>query len=189
MALLNKKNLSNLLFLVIFGLLVFTPLGTPVKVFVQRLIAFSPSVVSVEDTDVVGDYEWILEDMYGERVYFEDARGEVIVLNFWATWCPPCIAEMPSLQELYNAYGDQVKFMFVSQEEDEKIRAFLDKRGFDLPVYKPLSKIPPALYSRSIPATYVIDRDGRIRISKVGVADWNSDSVRGLLDELVQAGE
>lgn len=188
MAILNKKNLSNLIFLVVFGVLFFTPLGTPVKVFVQRLIAFSPSVASAEDTEMLRDYEWILEDLHGEREYFEAAKGEVIVLNFWATWCPPCIAEMPSLQELYTAYGDRVKFMFVSQEENEKIKAFLDKRGFDLPVYRPLSKIPETLYSRSIPATYIIDRHGRIRVAKVGVANWNSEKVKSLLEELLEEG-
>lgn len=188
MAIFNKKNISNLVFLVIFGIVFFTPLGTPVKVFVQRLIAFSPSVNEAEDTEVLNDYVWILEDMQGERAYFEDAKGQVVVLNFWATWCPPCIAEMPSLQELYSAYGDRVKFMFVSQEDREKIRGFLDKRGFDLPVYRPLSKIPESLYSRSIPATYIIDRDGRIRVAKVGVADWNSEKVRNLLDELTEEG-
>lgn len=188
MALFNKKNVSNLIFLIILGVLLFTPLGTPVKVFVQRLIAFSPSVAPEEETEVLKDYIWILEDMQGERVFFEDAQDEVVVLNFWATWCPPCIAEMPSLQELYSAYGDRVKFMFVSQEKIDKIQGFLDKRGFDLPVYRPLSKIPAALYSRSIPATYIIDREGRIRVSKVGVADWNSDTVKALLDELLEEG-
>lgn len=181
----NKKQLSNLVFLVVFGILFFTPLGTPVKVFVHRLVAFSPSVESVEETTTLEDYEWVLENLNGERAYFGDLKGEVIVINFWATWCPPCIAEMPSLQELYSAYGDRVTFMFVSQEDNATISKFLEKRGFDLPVYRPLSKIPEQMYSRSIPATYIIDREGGVRVSKVGVADWNSEKVKQLLDELL----
>ena len=184
---LDRKQISNILFLVVMGVLLFTPLGTPVKVFIHRLIAFSPSVESVEETERLADYEWILEDMAGQRAYFGDMKGQVVVINFWATWCPPCIAEMPSFQELYAEYGDRVTFMFVSQEEKQTITKFLAKRGFDLPVYSPLSKIPEKLYSQSIPATYIIDREGGIRVSKVGVADWNSDTVRSLLDDLINA--
>ena len=183
---LDKSKISNLIFLAVFGILFFTPLGKPVKVFVHRLIAFAPSVESVEETEELADYEWILEDRYGERVYFEELKGQVVVLNFWATWCPPCIAEMPSFQELYSDYGDQVSFLFVSQEEKERIDRFMNKNGYQLPVYSPLSKIPEKLYSQSIPATYIIGRNGSIRVSKVGVADWNSEKVRKLLDELIK---
>ena len=183
---LDKKNLSNLIFLIVFGVLIFTPLGTPVKVFIHRLVAFSPSVEPVDDREVLADYEWILEDMNGERAYFEDLKGQVIVLNFWATWCPPCIAEMPSFQELYSMYGDRVHFLFVSQEENAVLKKFLEKKGYDIPVYHPLSRIPEQLYSRSIPATYILDKEGGIRVSKVGVADWNSDKIRDLLDDLLE---
>lgn len=181
----NKNTISNLIFLAVFGILFFTPLGKPVKVFVHKLIAFAPSVESADDTEMLTDYEWILEDIHGERFFFEEYRGQVLVVNFWATWCPPCIAEMPSFQELYNDYGDEVTFLFVSQEDKQDINEFLVKRGLDLPVYSPLSKIPETLYSKSIPATYIIGRDGSIRVSKVGVADWNSEKVRNLLDALI----
>ncbi|WP_224489552.1 TlpA family protein disulfide reductase [Robertkochia flava] len=181
---LDKKKLYNLIFLVVFGVLFFTPLGTPVKVFIHRLVAFSPAVESADEREILDDYEWILEDMNGERAYFGDLKGQVVVINFWATWCPPCIAEMPSFQELYSDYGDRVHFLFVSQEEHQKLRDFLVKRGYDIPVYHPLSKIPEQLYSQSIPATYIIDREGGIRVSKVGVADWNSAKVRDLLEAL-----
>lgn len=185
MAILDKKKLSNIIFLVVFGILFFTPLGQPVKVFIHRLVAFSPSVESVEEKEVLNDYEWILEDLNGQRTYLGDLQGEVVVVNFWATWCPPCIAEMPSLQELYSEYGDRVTFLFVSQEEKPTLVKFLNKKGYDLPVYNPLSKIPEQLYSRSIPATFILDREGGIRVSKIGVADWNSDKVKTLLDELL----
>lgn len=181
----NWNKLGNIVFFILMGVLLFTPLGKPVKVFIHRIIAFSPGVDDREESEQLADYNWVLEDLYGERLYFEELQGQVVFVNFWATWCPPCLAEMPDLQEVYNTYGNQVQFLFVSQEEPEKLQKFLLNKGYDLPVYRPLSKYPEQLYSQSIPATFIIDSEGLIRVSKVGVADWNSEKVATLLDELL----
>lgn len=182
---LNKSQIQNIIFLAVIVVILFTPLGTEIKVQMNRLLAFSPSVVQFEDQEKVNTYHWDLQSLEGNAFNFTQTKGEVVLLNFWATWCPPCIAEMPSMQELYNHYGDQITFVFVSQEPKEKIQGFLDKHQYNFPVYQAISS-PPTIFSyKSIPQTYLIDKAGNIVINKNGAANWNSQSVRQTISELL----
>ena len=104
----------------------------------------------------------------------------------WATWCPPCVAEMPSLQDLYNDYKDQVVFVFVTSEGAEKVTPFMEKNNYNLPIYNMMSKEPDLLSTQSIPTTYLINKKGEIVIKKTGAANWNSTKVRNQLDELIK---
>lgn len=183
---LNKSQISNLFFLVFIVVILFTPLGTTVKVWVNRIIAFSPSVVDVDDRIVLTDYDWKLQKANtGTLLNFENTKGNVVLVNLWATWCPPCIAEMPSMQALYEDYGDKVSFLFVTNDKEASVAKFMTENGYSFPVYFERSQTPVELYSRSIPATYLIDKKGNIVIEKTGAADWNSDAVRKQLDLLL----
>ena len=93
-------------------------------------------------------------------------RGKVICINFWATWCAPFVAEMPSLQSLYDSYGDKVTFLFIANDEVETVDTFMQKRGYTLPIYYVDNEVPTALEHSSIPTTYWIDKSGRIVIKK-----------------------
>lgn len=176
---------SNILFIVLIAVFILPQTRKPIQVGLNRLLSFSPSELSEEEREVLSDYNWALQPLEGERLNFQEAREEVVVLNFWATWCPPCIAEMPSFQELYNDYGDKVSFYFVSSEETEVLEGFMEKRGYRVPVYQPLSAVPELLRSNSLPTTYVITKSGEVVVKKTGVADWNSDGFRELLDGLL----
>lgn len=177
-----RKHWSNILF-GIFILLLFIPqTGKPIKVFVNRLLAFSPSVTAESKRDVLTDYNWKLVDLEGNAVDFNQYRGKKIVLNFWATWCPPCIAEMPSMQALYDDYTDKAVFLFVTNDDDEKIQKFLAKDMYTFPIYKEVSLAPELLQTNSLPTTFVINEKGEILIDKTGAANWNSEKVRALLD-------
>ena len=180
----TRNQISNLIFLAIVVVILLTPAGKHVKVWVNRLLAFSPSVTAVENRKVLEDYNWELRSMDGKPFNLKEAKGEVIVLNFWATWCPPCIAEMPGMQKLYDDYKDKAIFIFASNERADVINGFLAKKKYQLPVYNPRASAPEALASESIPTTYIIDKKGEIVISKTGAADWNSKKVRALIDEL-----
>ena len=102
-----------------------------------------------------------------------------------ATWCPPCVAEMPSFLKLYEDYGDKVDFFFVANDKKDKVTAFLQKKGYEFPVYFEKSRGPELLSSNSIPATFILNKSGEIVVDERGVADWNSDSTRALLDTLI----
>ncbi|MGB0892553.1 MAG: TlpA family protein disulfide reductase [Flavobacteriaceae bacterium] len=178
---LNKKVLSNIAFVVVIGLLIYPP----TKVYFIRLISFSPSIESVDKQKQLENYNWHLKGLNTENLNLSELKGKVIFVNLWATWCPPCVAEMPSIQKLYNDYKDKIEFVFITNEEMEIVNKFYQKRELSLPTYNPLTKYPKNLTSKSIPATFVIDKKGNIVIDKKGAADWNSKKTRAILDKLL----
>ena len=149
----GKKQWVNAAFLLAVILILFTPIGFKIKVRVSRLLSSSAAMVKAELQVPLDSYKWELKDTEMESFNFETQKGKVVLVNFWATWCPPCIAEMPSMQELYNDYGDRVTFMFVTNEEEQKVLDFLKRKNYDLPVYFPQSKEPKVLSSKVLPTT------------------------------------
>ena len=133
------------------------------------------------------DYRWPSTTMDGNPFYLEQVRGEVVFLNFWATWCPPCIAEMPSIERLYRDYGDRVHFIMLTTDDPATVRQFMGKHEYSFPVYIQTYQAPEIFETGSIPTTYVIDRSGRIRMKKKGAAKWDSDKIRHLMDALIEA--
>jgi thiol-disulfide isomerase/thioredoxin len=179
----NKKSISNILFVLAIGLLLYPN----TREWGMRQLAFAPSIETVEHTEIIDSYNWELKGLNKPSDNFNEFEGKVIFINFWATWCPPCRAEMPMIQELYNDYKNKVAFVFVTNEDWNTVSVYFEKNGYDLPVYNSLSKPPQKLTkTNSIPASYLIDKKGNILISKVGAADWNSNKVRSLLDELLK---
>jgi thiol-disulfide isomerase/thioredoxin len=178
----KKSTIQNIAFIVLIALLLFSPLGTFVKVQLNRLIVFSPKTIAVTDQKMLSTYQWQLKDATGKTVSLEAYKGKIIFINFWATWCPPCIAEMPSIQKLYGDYQDKMVFLFVTTDSFEKANAFMIKEKLTLPVYQSVTNPPVEMDSNTIPATYLIDKEGNIIISKIGAADWDSDSFREKLD-------
>ncbi|MBG6110996.1 thiol-disulfide isomerase/thioredoxin [Flavobacterium sp. CG_23.5] len=182
----KKSTIQNIAFIVIIALLLFPPIGTFVKVQLNRLIAFSPKTIAVTDQKMLSSYQWKLVDATGKIVNLQEYKGKIIFINFWATWCPPCIAEMPSMQKLYTDYQDKIVFLFVTNDSFEKANAFLTKENLTLPVYQSLTNSPVEMESSTIPATYLIDQSGNVIVAKIGTANWNSDSFREKLDELLK---
>lgn len=180
-----KKHASTILILVALALLLIPQTGTPIKIFVNRLIAFSPSEVEASKRNKVQDYNWKLIDLKGSPLNFKESEGKVTLVNFWATWCPPCIAEMPSMQNLYNEYESKVDFYFVSLEDRETLQRFIQKKGYRLPIYIPQEQLPDALETTSFPTTYLISKKGAIVIDKVGAANWDSEKTKAIIEKLL----
>ena len=149
------------------------------------LSKFGPSVIDKEDQKKVSYASWKLRDLDGNEINYKDTKGKVVFVNLWATWCPPCIAEFQGIQDLYNDYKDEVLFLLVSNESPETIQNFLDKKGYDLPIFIPLTNYPDDFNPRSIPRTYIIDKEGHIVVDKKGAANWNGNKVRNQLDRLL----
>ncbi len=138
---------------------------------------------------VAEDYAMTFMDMNGKTVSLSDLKNDVILLNFRATWCPPCLAEMPSLQKLYDSYGDKITMILVSNEDRAVINQYLSTNDYQLPVYMQKSLSSPGFQVGSIPTTYLIAKDGRIVSSKKGAANWNSEKFKAELDELLKEGK
>ncbi|MFO0959031.1 MAG: TlpA disulfide reductase family protein [Isosphaeraceae bacterium] len=139
----------------------------------------------------VTDYAWSLRDLDGKPVDFAEFRGKVVFANIWASWCPPCRAEMPSIGRLAQAVGDRdapVEFVLIGvNDSPEKLRRFLDSVAKD---FRPgvrflvADGVPPAFESDGIPATFVIGPDGRFLIEQIGSAEWDRPEVVEYLTRL-----
>ena len=119
-----------------------------------------------------------LPSLAGGEVDLASQRGKVVVLNFWATWCPPCVAEMPSLERLHRSLSPEGVFVVtVSTDEDEaEIRRFVAEHSLTLPVLKdPGGRVAAREYhTTGYPETFVLDRRGRVLQHFVGPAEWDS---------------
>ena len=115
----------------------------------------------------------------GDEVDFASFKGRVLILNFWATWCAPCIAEMPSLARLEEATADlDVSLACVTSEPADTVEKFIAKRGpLDVPIYLLDDVTPSEFQTRGIPATFVLDKGGRRVLSHTGAASWDDPSV------------
>jgi thiol-disulfide isomerase/thioredoxin len=183
----KKSHIYNLITLVIVILLIVPQTRKQIQIGLNKVVAsFGPSInKDAEGKTILIDYNWTLMDRKGNEFDFESAKGKVILVNLWATWCPPCIAEMPSMTDLYKDYKDKVVFLFVSGEEVQKVNSFLEQRDLNIPSYTPISAYPADLANRSLPTTYILGKDGTIHVKKTGAANWNSNGVRDFLDELL----
>lgn len=116
-------------------------------------------------------------------------RGQVVFLNFWATWCAPCIAEMPNIQALYEEMGEREGLVFVMVSVDEssdRARAFLERKGFTFPAWHLEGGRSAELSSGIIPTTYVIGRDGIILSRSEGMANYNTRRFKDFLREQLE---
>lgn len=183
---LGKKQWINAALILGVVLILFTPIGFKLKVMASRLLSSSTAMVKAELQVPLDSYKWELKDTEMRSFDFETQKGKVVLVNFWATWCAPCIAEMPSMQALYKDYGERVVFMFVTNEEEQKVLDFIKRKNYELPVYFPQTKEPNVLSSKVLPTTYIINKKGKIMVAETGSADWNSTATRKLLDSLLE---
>jgi thiol-disulfide isomerase/thioredoxin len=133
------------------------------------------------------DYDWTVRTLDGVEVPMEEFRGKVIFLNQWATWCMPCVMEMPSIDKLYRSIDPQeVAFVLVTDEDAEEVRDFLDGKEWDLPIYLVEDEVPEGLASESIPYTTIVNPEGRIRFTHGGSGNYDTDSAREFLRTLTE---
>lgn len=178
-----KKHWSNILFGIVVTLFIIPQTRTPIQVFLNKIISFSPSEISEDERESLKTYNWILMNEKGEGVNFKQSKGKVTIINYWATWCAPCIAEMPNLQELYTEFKDEVDFYFITNDDPQKVNTFMAENNYDMPSYRQTSQAPLLLQSSSLPTTYVISKKGEIIMKKIGSANWSSDKVKNTIKE------
>ncbi|WPP50181.1 TlpA family protein disulfide reductase [Catalinimonas niigatensis] len=114
-----------------------------------------------------------IADLEGKPIQLEEYAGKTIVLNFWATWCKPCIVEMPSMVEARASLGDEFVFLLASDESTEKISKFVEKQQIDLPFVQ-LQNGVQNLQITALPTTWII-RDGKILKEIIGAMEWNTE--------------
>lgn len=141
-----------------------------------------------------------LPSLEGGTLSLEELRGKVVLLNVWATWCPPCVKEMPSMQRVYDNYrADGLEILAVAVDDQPGIRQpdgrieglvseFVDRLSLTFPIaIDPTGRTERRFDTEYLPTTYLIDREGRIRVKEVGGRFWDEepyiDMVISLLEE------
>lgn len=118
-------------------------------------------------------------DSSGNITSTSSLKGKVVFINFWASWCPPCRAEMPSLNRFYNQLKDDGRFVFIFINEDEdrmKAIQYLQKEGFNIPLHFSTGNVPAAVFSGTLPTTVVLNKAGEIVLHHTGMANYNSEA-------------
>ena len=133
------------------------------------------------------DINWNLKTTNGTQINLEEKfKDQVVFINFWATWCPPCIAEMPTIEKLYQKYKDKIGFAMISNEDIGMIKDFRSKNKYTFPVYQIEIEIPAVFNPSIIPVTFIVSQDRKIALKHVGGADWSHEDVMNFLDDLIE---
>jgi thiol-disulfide isomerase/thioredoxin len=173
---LTKKNIANALFIGLFLVILLVPSAKAlVMQGLMEIGLFKPSISpqkAIPNTDLS-----IIKfkDSDNKVISLGDFEGKIVFLSFWATWCPPCLAEMPSVNKVYEQFGGDrdVVFLLIDADSDfKKSQAYMDRKKYKMPIYTFASEIPKQIFSGSLPTTLVFDKKGRISYNGVGAANY-----------------
>lgn len=145
--------------------------------------------LGVERIDGAEPPAFALEDASGVKRSLDDFKGRVVVVNFWATWCPPCIEEMPSLDALHEKFNDQgLSVVAINDYESRKtVMRHLKKNRYSFIVLlDPSGKTSEAFRSLMLPTTFIIDRSGLVIGKAIGGRQWDSPESFELFEELLK---
>ena len=120
-----------------------------------------------------------VQDSAGQIFSTNDLKGKVVFINFWATWCPPCRAEMPSLNQLYTRLKDDQRFVFLFVSEDDnlaKAKEYLTQKSFSIPLYSRSSNLPNEVFDGTLPTTIVLNKEGQLVMKHEGLAGYNTEA-------------
>ena len=137
--------------------------------------------------------DFALEDRFGEEHRLSQLRGQVVVVNFWATWCGPCLAELPTMQALWERLSaGPFEFLAINVGEerstiDRFLEGFSPSLGFPILV-DPKMRVVQEWQVRGVPTTYVVDRQGRLAEFAEGGMDFTNDIVVGRIRRLMDEG-
>ena len=131
-----------------------------------------------------------LKDLNGRPVSLSDHKGKVVLVNIWATWCPPCVAETPSIDKLYKMLKDEnFELMAVSIDENGKnaVESFMKKKNLSFPVLlDPDGRVAGLYGTTGVPESFIVRKDGTIDNRIIGAIDWTSPRVIEHLHKLMQ---
>jgi len=175
--LLEKKKPSKKLLIAVLGLWLGILLGAVIIVVLvlNGYISLgapdlpgAPPLAKLENGSLANDFE--LENLNGEKVRLSDLRGKVVVVNFWATWCIPCVEEMPSFQEIQDQFPDFVMIGIDQKERTDQVKTFLEGKGINYQILLDFNgKVSGSYKVFMLPTTFFVDAEGMIRFRHYGI--------------------
>lgn len=139
-------------------------------------------------TELKENYNFKYTTLNGEDRYVASLKGKVVFVNFWGTWCLPCVAEMPTIQKLYDHFKEDTSVVFLLPsrlDAPDKIQSFTKKHHYTLPFYTMKDEdIPLAMRFNQYPATFIYAKDGSIAMKHINGADWADPTVIAFIKKL-----
>jgi thiol-disulfide isomerase/thioredoxin len=164
--------------------------GAFIAIWVCYLTFFGPRPPRLLENSGSGQpaaYDWSLLDLEDRPISFSRFKGKPVFLNIWATWCGPCVGEMPSIAELARdprLAGKDIQFVCVSTDDSSAtVKRFLEGKEWTMTFLR-AEDLPPVFQTQGIPATFVIATDGKIMASEIGAAQWHERHVVEFLEKL-----
>lgn len=153
-------------------------------VLMVGLFQVSYSKIGIQVGNELPEFEYY--NLMGGKMNSKNLKGKAIMLNFWATWCPPCRQEMPSIEKLYKKYKDNSNFEIVAIAVDKgtslKVASFIQDNKYTFPIFfDERGKASKKFLIRSIPTTFIINSEGIIVKKKLGAEDWSNLDVESLI--------
>lgn len=184
----KKRGVKNVVFLAILALLFFTDLGQWLRIHVTGITLSAPENEIANDSTANPEslvyFPFQIVSAAGDTTMLSQLVGEPMFISFWASWCVPCLAEFPSMQHLQEEMPN-VQFVFISGEDKEAFEKYVDKSSHAYPFYRQLSKTPHQLNHEVIPASFLVDENGKVVFKHLGAADWEDESVVNELKSLL----
>lgn len=147
-------------------------------------------VARIDDKKPVPAPDFTLNTLDGKKVSLKDFKGKVVFLNFWATWCPPCVVEMPSMEALHKRFKDNglVVIAVNSEETEKKVSKFIRKKGYTFLVLMDTNGSVTSDSYRAVgfPTTYLIDRKGMVVGKAEGAREWDSKEAFRLMEDILK---
>lgn len=186
---LSRKIKSDIIFWVIFILLTvflfLTPYGETTREWVSSFILTEPKN-NINNNPQKLLENWKLKSTENEYLSLKNIEKPMFI-SLWATWCPPCRSEMPSILKLREKYKENVEFILISPNEDiETLKKFKTKKNYNIQFYNSSEMIPKKLETESFPTTFIIDKQKNIVLKSVGAHNWNSNNIHTILDEIIK---
>ena len=184
-----RKNLSTIVLLVILGIVVFNP---EAKALLLKGLLSTGVFNASTQKELPGKNSAALANLSfagtdGQLINTTSLNGQVVFINFWATWCPPCIAEMGAINSLYKQLKNDPRVVFIMVDADSNLplaTAFMKKHGYHLPVYRLTAQLPADLFSGTLPTTLIIDSKGMLVKKHEGIANYDTKAMQEFIREL-----
>jgi len=168
------------------GIVVFLVIAGALGWLSMRMFVPNAPALNLKEGPATGTISpgWKLRTLDGKEVSVDAFAGKPLFINIWATWCGPCVSEMPSIERLYQSMqGKGVEFLIVSEEAPDQVARAVTGHGWKLPVFT-TSELPSKLQTEGIPATFIVNGKGEVIFEHVGSSNWDTKETRDFLQRI-----